>query len=122
MAGRCATGLCEVVVENLKIKQELFAKVEKIVKPTCIVSTNTSGIPIKDITAKFGAGLKKHFLGTHFFNPPRYMKLMEIIPGEETDKEIVDFMVKFSEEVLGKGVVICKDVPNFIGNRIGVLI
>ena len=112
--------VCEVVVENLKIKQELFAKVEKVVKPTCIVSTNTSGIPIKDISAKFSPALKKRFLGTHFFNPPRYMKLMEIIPGEETDKEIVDFMVKFSEEVLGKGVVICKDKPNFVGNRIGV--
>jgi len=111
--------ICEVVVENLKIKQDLFAKVEKVIKPTCIVSTNTSGIPIKDISAKFGAGLKKHFLGTHFFNPPRYMKLMEIIPGAETDKEIVDFMVKFSEQTLGKGVVVCKDSPNFIGNRIG---
>ena len=112
--------VCEVVVENLKIKQELFAKVEKVVKPTCIVSTNTSGIPIKDISAKFGPALKKHFLGTHFFNPPRYMKLMEIIPGAETDKDVVDFMVKFSEETLGKGVVICKDSPNFVGNRIGV--
>jgi 3-hydroxyacyl-CoA dehydrogenase len=112
--------VCEVVVENLKIKQELFAKVEKIVKPNCIVSTNTSGLPIKDISAKFGAALKKHFLGTHFFNPPRYMKLMEIIPGAETDKEIVAYMTKFSEEVLGKGAVICNDVPNFIGNRIGV--
>ncbi|MHB8138823.1 MAG: 3-hydroxyacyl-CoA dehydrogenase/enoyl-CoA hydratase family protein [Smithellaceae bacterium] len=112
--------VCEVVVENLKIKQELFAKVEKVIKPTCIVSTNTSGIPIKDINAKFSAGLKKRFLGTHFFNPPRYMKLMEIIPGVDTDKEIVDYMVKFSEETLGKGVVICKDSPNFVGNRIGV--
>jgi len=112
--------ICEVVVENLKIKQELFAKVEKVVKPTCIVSTNTSGIPIKDISAKFGPALKKRFLGTHFFNPPRYMKLMEIIPGEETEKEVVDYMVKFSEETLGKGVVICKDRPNFVGNRIGV--
>lgn len=112
--------VCEVVVENLKIKQELFAKVEKVVKPTCIVSTNTSGLPIKDISAKFGAALKKRFLGTHFFNPPRYMKLMEIIPGAETDKDIVAYMKKFSEEALGKGVVICKDVPNFIGNRIGV--
>ena len=112
--------ICEVVVENLKIKQELFAKVEKVIKPTCIVSTNTSGIPIKDISAKFGPALKKRFLGTHFFNPPRYMKLMEIIPGEQTDKDVVDFMVKFSEETLGKGVVICKDRPNFVGNRIGV--
>ncbi|HON58513.1 MAG TPA: 3-hydroxyacyl-CoA dehydrogenase NAD-binding domain-containing protein [Smithella sp.] len=112
--------VCEVVVENLKIKQELFAKVEKVVKPTCIVSTNTSGLPIKDISANFSPSLKKRFLGTHFFNPPRYMKLLEIIPGKETDPEIVAFMKKFGEEVLGKGVVICKDVPNFIGNRIGV--
>jgi 3-hydroxyacyl-CoA dehydrogenase len=110
----------EVVIENLKIKQELFAKVEKIVKPECIVSTNTSGIPIKDISANFGAKLKKNFLGTHFFNPPRYMKLLEIIPGEDTKKEIVDYMTEFCEQVLGKGIVICKDVPNFVGNRIGV--
>ncbi len=112
--------VCEVVVENLKIKQELFAKVEKVVKPTCIVSTNTSGLTIKDISAKFGKDLKKRFMGTHFFNPPRYMKLMEIIPGADTDKAVVDYMAKFSEEVLGKGVVICKDVPNFVGNRVGV--
>jgi len=112
--------VCEAVVENLKIKQELFARVEKVVKPTCIISTNTSGLPIKDISAKFSANLKKHFLGTHFFNPPRYMKLMEIIPGADTDKTVVEYMAKFSEEVLGKGVVICKDVPNFVGNRVGV--
>jgi 3-hydroxyacyl-CoA dehydrogenase len=111
--------ICEVVIENLKIKQDLFAKVEKVIKPTCIVSTNTSGIPIKEISEKFSAGLKKRFLGTHFFNPPRYMKLMEIIPGVDTDPAIVDFMSKFSEQVLGKGVVVCKDVPNFVGNRIG---
>jgi 3-hydroxyacyl-CoA dehydrogenase len=110
----------EVVIENLKIKQDLFAKVEKIVKPTCIVTTNTSGLPIKDITAKTSAKFKEHFLGTHFFNPPRYMKLLEIIPGEKTQKEIVDYMITFCEQVLGKGVVVCKDVPNFIGNRIGV--
>ena len=109
----------EVVIENLKIKQDLFAKVEKIVKDTCIVTTNTSGIPIKDISAKFGPKLKERFLGMHFFNPPRYMKLLEIIPGEKTKKAVVDYMVKFSESVLGKGVVICKDRPNFIGNRIG---
>ena len=110
----------EVVIENLKIKQELFAKVEKIVKPGCIVTTNTSGLPIQDITAKSGAKFKERFLGTHFFNPPRYMKLLEIIPGEKTRKEVVDYMIAFCEQVLGKGVVVCKDVPNFIGNRIGV--
>jgi 3-hydroxyacyl-CoA dehydrogenase len=109
----------EVVIENLKIKQELFARVEKIVKPGCIVTTNTSGIPIKDITANFGPKLKEHFLGTHFFNPPRYMKLLEIIPGKETKPELVAYMTGFCEQTLGKGVVICKDVPNFIGNRIG---
>jgi len=112
--------IIEVVIENLKIKQDLFARVEKVVSPRCIVSTNTSGIPIKDISAKFGNKLKQNFLGTHFFNPPRYMKLIEIIPGEETKTEIVDYMTKFCEEVLGKGVVICKDVPNFVANRIGV--
>ena len=109
----------EVVIENLKIKQELFARIEKIVKPGCIVTTNTSGIPIKDIAADFGAKLKEHFLGTHFFNPPRYMKLLELIPGKETKPELVDYMTGFCEQTLGKGVVICKDVPNFIGNRIG---
>jgi 3-hydroxyacyl-CoA dehydrogenase len=110
----------EVVVENLKIKQDLFAKVEKVVKPTCIVSTNTSGLPIKECSAKMGSKLKERFLGTHFFNPPRYMKLLEIIPGKETKKEVVDFMADYCERVLGKGVVLCKDVPNFIGNRVGV--
>jgi 3-hydroxyacyl-CoA dehydrogenase len=112
--------VCEVVIENLKIKQELFAKLEKVLRPDCIISTNTSGIPIKDISAKFSANMNAHFLGTHFFNPPRYMKLLEIIPGKDTKKEIVDYMVKFCEEVLGKGVVVCKDTPNFIGNRIGI--
>jgi 3-hydroxyacyl-CoA dehydrogenase len=114
-----ADWIIEVVVENLKIKQELFAKVEKVVKPDCIVTTNTSGIPIKEIKANFGPKLKERFLGTHFFNPPRYMKLLEIIPGEETKPEVTAYMTRFCEQVLGKGVVICKDVPNFIGNRIG---
>ena len=109
----------EVVVENLKIKQDLFAKVEKIVKDSCIVTTNTSGIPIKDVSANLKPEIKERFLGVHFFNPPRYMKLLEIIPGEKTKKAVIDFMVNFSESVLGKGVVVCKDRPNFIGNRIG---
>jgi 3-hydroxyacyl-CoA dehydrogenase len=110
----------EVVIENLKIKQDLFERVQKVVKDTCIVTTNTSGIPIRDISANFSAKLKERFLGTHFFNPPRYMKLLEIIPGEQTRKDVLDFMIRFCEDVLGKGVVVCKDVPNFIGNRIGV--
>jgi len=112
--------IIEVVIENLKIKQELFAKVEKVIGPNCIVTTNTSGIPIKDISANFGSSLKERFFGTHFFNPPRYMKLLEIIPGEETKQDVVEYMTRFCEDVLGKGVVICKDVPNFIANRIGV--
>jgi len=110
----------EAVVENLKIKQDLFAKVEKVVNPDCIISTNTSGLPVKNISANFGARLKEHFLGSHFFNPPRYMKLVEVIPGKETKREVVDYVTKFCEEALGKGVVICKDVPNFIANRIGM--
>jgi 3-hydroxyacyl-CoA dehydrogenase len=109
----------EAVVENLKIKQNLLAKVEKFVKPECIVSTNTSGLPIKDISADFGTGLKEHFLGVHFFNPPRYMKLVEVIPGEETKRELVYYITEFCEEALGKSVVICKDVNSFIANRIG---
>lgn len=110
----------EAIIENLKIKQDLFARVEKVIKANCIVSTNTSGIPIREISSNFSSKMKKNFLGTHFFNPPRYMRLLEIIPGEETKREVVDFMVDFCEQTLGKGVVICKDVPNFIGNRIGV--
>ncbi len=110
----------EAVVENLKIKKELLAKIEKIVKPDCVVSTNTSGLPIKDISADFGTGLKEHFLGVHFFNPPRHMKLVEVIPGEKTKKKVVDYITTFCEETLGKSVVICKDVNSFIANRIGI--
>ncbi|MBN2333597.1 MAG: enoyl-CoA hydratase/isomerase family protein [Deltaproteobacteria bacterium] len=110
----------EVVIENLQIKQELLAKVAALVGPTCVISTNTSGLPIKDIAANLPATIKERFLGIHFFNPPRYMKLVEIIPGESTRPEIVEAMTIVCEERLGKGVVICKDVPNFIANRIGV--
>jgi 3-hydroxyacyl-CoA dehydrogenase len=112
--------IIEAVVENLEIKQDLLARIEGLIKPTCIVSTNTSGLPIRDIVARAGASLKSRFVCTHFFNPPRYMKLLEIIPCAETNPEVLDFMVKFGEDVLGKGAVVCKDVPNFIGNRIGV--
>jgi len=112
--------LIEVVVENLKIKHDLFAKVLSVTKPDCIVATNTSGIPIKEISSDMSAKDKERFLGVHFFNPPRYMKLVEVIPGETTKKEIVGYITDFLENVVGKGVVICKDVPNFIANRIGV--
>ena len=110
----------EVVIENLKIKHELLAKVEKVIGPNCILSSNTSGLPINEVGAELSPSVKERFLGTHFFNPPRYMKLLEIISGPKTKPEVVDFMSNFGEEVLGKGIVICKDVPNFIANRIGV--
>jgi 3-hydroxyacyl-CoA dehydrogenase len=112
--------IVEVVVENLKIKQELFKKIEKIRKPGSIISTNTSGLPLNLISEKFSKEMKEHFLGTHFFNPVRYMHLLEIIPGKETSKDIVKFMGMFGEKILGKGIVWAKDTPNFIGNRIGV--
>ncbi|RAL24613.1 3-hydroxyacyl-CoA dehydrogenase/enoyl-CoA hydratase family protein [Thermoflavimicrobium daqui] len=111
--------IIEVVVENLKIKQDLFEQIEKIWKPGMIVSSNTSGISINQMVEGRSEEFKKHFLGTHFFNPPRYMKLLEIIPGESTDPKLVQYMKAFAEEVLGKGVVLCKDTPNFIANRIG---
>ena len=110
----------EVVIENLKIKHELLAKVEKVIGPDCILSSNTSGLPINEVGSQLSASVKERFLGTHFFNPPRYMKLLEIISGPETKPEVIDFMSTFGEEVLGKGIVLCKDVPNFIANRIGV--
>jgi 3-hydroxyacyl-CoA dehydrogenase len=107
------------VVENLEIKKKLFTQVVKHIKSDCIVSTNTSGIRIADISADFDDNLKERFLGTHFFNPPRYLKLVEIIPGEKTKPEIVEAMSSFCEDVLGKGVVVCKDVVNFVANRVG---
>ncbi|TFH42528.1 MAG: 3-hydroxyacyl-CoA dehydrogenase family protein, partial [Chrysiogenales bacterium] len=112
--------IVEVVVENLKIKQELFTKIEKIMKKGAIISTNTSGLPLNQIAQGRGKAFKEHFLGTHFFNPVRYMHLWEIIPGKETKKDILKFMAEFGEKILGKGIVWAKDTPNFIGNRIGV--
>ena len=112
--------IIEVVVENLKIKQDLLKKVAAVRRPGTILSTNTSGIPIQDICVGMDVEIKQHFLGTHFFNPPRYMKLLEIIPLPETLPEVVKFMAEFGERVLGKGVVYAKDTPNFIANRIGI--
>ena len=113
-----ADWVCEVIVENLKIKQDLMARIEEVRKPNAIVSTNTSGIPVTSIAEGRSKEFKKHFLGTHFFNPPRYLKLLEIIPTKDTDKAVVEFMSHFGEYRLGKGIVLCKDTPNFIGNRI----
>lgn len=111
--------IIEVVVENLKIKQDLFARVEKVWRPGTIVSTNTSGISVHQMVEHCSDEFKRHFMGTHFFNPPRYMKLLEIIPHEKTDPQLLQEVKTFAEEVLGKGVVLCKDTPNFIANRIG---
>ncbi|MFO7752041.1 MAG: 3-hydroxyacyl-CoA dehydrogenase NAD-binding domain-containing protein, partial [Desulfobacteraceae bacterium] len=112
--------ICEVVVENLNIKRDLFSKVEKLRKKDAVVSSNTSGIPLQDITEGFSDDFKQHFMGTHFFNPVRYMHLLELIPGAETLPEVLAFMAKFGEKHLGKGIVWAKDTPNFVGNRIGV--
>jgi len=109
----------EVVVENVDVKRELLRKVEQHWKAGTIVSSNTSGISIQAMSADCSEEFQRHFLGTHFFNPPRYMKLLEIIPGSKTDPAIVAGMKAFCERVLGKGVVLAKDTPNFIANRIG---
>jgi len=112
-----ADWVIEAIIENLKIKQDLMIRIDEIRKPNSIVSTNTSGIPVKAIAEGRSKDFKKHFLGTHFFNPPRYLKLLEIIPTADTDKEVVKFISQFGETRLGKGIVLCKDTPNFIGNR-----
>ncbi|WP_420768709.1 3-hydroxyacyl-CoA dehydrogenase NAD-binding domain-containing protein [Parageobacillus thermoglucosidasius] len=111
--------IIEAVVENLEIKKSVFAMVDEVRKPGTIVSSNTSGISIETMAEGRSEDFKKHFLGTHFFNPPRYLKLLEIIPTKDTDPEVVSYMKTFGEEVLGKGVVMAKDTPNFIANRIG---
>jgi len=110
----------EVVVERLDIKVDLFKKVATHVRPGTIVTSNTSGISLKSMVSDLPESFTRYFLGTHFFNPPRYMKLLEIIPGPNTDPDIIAFLSEFGERVLGKGVVIAKDTPNFIANRIGV--
>jgi len=112
--------IIEVVVENLQVKKDLFKRIEPIISKGTIVSSNTSGIPLKAMSAGLSQEFKQHFLGTHFFNPVRYMKLLEIIPGEETLPEVIEFMADYGERILGKGIVWAKDTPNFVGNRIGV--
>lgn len=107
----------EVIVENLAIKKSLMAKVAEHVGEDTIISTNTSGLPIHDIAEDFDETFTRRFLGTHFFNPPRYLHLLEVIPHTNTDPELVEFMQEFGTTKLGKGVVIAKDTPNFIGNR-----
>jgi 3-hydroxyacyl-CoA dehydrogenase len=111
--------IVEAVSENLAIKRALFSRVIPHRAPHAIVSTNTSGIPLAQIAADFPQDFREHFLGTHFFNPPRYLHLVELIPGPDTDPEILASMGAFCDLHLGKGDVTCKDTPNFIGNRIG---
>jgi len=113
-----ADWIVEAIVENLKIKQDLMIRIDAVRKPEAIITTNTSGIPIKDISAGRSKGFKQHFLGTHFFNPPRYLKLLEIIPTADTLPAVVKFFTWFGEFRMGKGIVLCKDTPNFIGNRV----
>jgi 3-hydroxyacyl-CoA dehydrogenase len=113
-----ADWVCEAIIENLKIKQDLMVRIDQARKPDGIVSTNTSGIPVAAIAEGRSREFRKYFLGTHFFNPPRYLKLLEMIPTKDTDREVIEFISWFGEYRLGKGVVLCKDTPNFIGNRV----
>ncbi len=110
----------EVVVERLDIKQQLFEKIEKYRTPGTLISSNTSGIPIHMMLEGRSEDFRKHFTGTHFFNPPRYLQLLEIIPTAESMPEVVDFLMDYGRRILGKKTVLCKDTPGFIGNRVGV--
>src|ERR1700723_915285 len=111
--------IIEAVVENLEIKRSLLKKVEAIRKPGTIVTTNTSGLPIAKIAEGFSDDFRRSWFGTHFFNPPRYMRLLELIPTPNADPALIDAVTHFCDAQLGKGVVRAKDTPNFIGNRIG---
>ena len=110
----------EAVVENLAIKQQLMARIEGIIRQDAIVSTNTSGLPVNEIARGLPLSFRQRFLGTHFFNPPRYLKLLELIPTDDTDIDIIVRLEWFGRLHLGKGIVIAKDTPNFIANRIGI--
>lgn len=112
--------IMEVVVENLKIKQQVFEQVEKYRNPGTLISSNTSGIPINLMSEGRSDDFQQHFAGTHFFNPPRYLPLLEIIPGPKTSAEILDFYQSYGSKFLGKTTVLCKDTPAFIANRVGV--
>ena len=116
-----ADWIIEVVVERLDIKQAIFERVEAHRKPGSLVSSNTSSIPIHLLAQGRSADFKQHFCGTHFFNPPRYLRLLEIIPIPESDPKMIDFFMSFGDVYLGKQTVLCKDTPAFIANRIGVM-
>jgi 3-hydroxyacyl-CoA dehydrogenase len=115
-----ADWIIEVVVERLDIKQSVFTEVEKFRKPGTLITSNTSGIPIHMMAEGRTEDFKKHFCGTHFFNPPRYLRLLEIIPTPHTDPEVIDFLMNYGDLYLGKTTVLAKDTPAFIANRIGV--
>ena len=112
--------IIEAVVERLDIKHNLYIQIEQVLTPGTIISSNTSGLPAHMLTEGRSEDFRRNFLITHFFNPVRYMKLLEIVPDVNTNPELMAFMQRFATEVLGKGVVICKDTPNFIANRIGI--
>src|SRR5713101_997230 len=112
--------IIEAVVERLDIKHDLYVKIEQVLTPGTIISSNTSGLPAHMLTEGRSEDFRSHFLITHFFNPVRYMRLLELAPDVDTDPALMQFMQQFSTEVLGKGVVLCKDTPNFIANRIGI--
>ena len=118
---RCAEAdwIIEVVAENLEIKRKLLARVAQFRKPGAIVTTNTSGLPVHLIAEGMSEEFQQHWAGTHFFNPPRYLKLVEVIPGPKTSSDVVESLSEFCDRRLGKGVVLAKDTPNFIANRIG---
>ena len=116
-----ADWIIEVVVELLDIKRKIFESVEKYRKPGSLVTSNTSSIPISILAQDRSDDFKKHFCGTHFFNPPRYMRLLEIIPSDDSKPEIIDFFMEFGSNILGKQTVLCKDTTAFIANRIGVM-
>ncbi len=115
-----ADWIIEVVVERLDIKKQVFAEIEKYRKPGTLITSNTSGIPIQQMSEGRSDDFQKHFCGTHFFNPARYLKLFEIIPGPKTSTEVLDFLSNYGEQFLGKTSVVAKDTQAFIGNRIGI--
>lgn len=117
---KTADWIIEVVVERLDIKKQVFENLDKHRKPGTLITSNTSGIPIKYMSEGRSEDFQKHFCGTHFFNPPRYLKLFEIIPGPKTSPEVLDFLEMYGEKFLGKTTVVAKDTPAFIGNRIGI--
>ena len=115
-----ADWIIEVIIENLQIKKGLFEKIEKYRKPNSIISSNTSGIPINQMIEGRSENFCNNFCGTHFFNPPRYLKLLEIIPSTKTNNNLINFLLSYGEKFLGKTTVLCKDTPAFIANRIGI--